>query len=110
MEMRGIPFRAIDWSGVEVVEHKGETGTSTWRTREAGSLRQRVVEYSPGYRSDHWCAKGHVFFVIEGEFGVKLKDGTDCLLGPGMSFLAGDDDANPHRGYSDKGARVFIVD
>jgi quercetin dioxygenase-like cupin family protein len=86
MEMRGIPFGAIDWSGVEAVKHKGETGTSTWRAREAGSLRQRVVEYSPGYRSDHWCAKGHVFFVIDGEFGIKLKGG-ERLSGFGQLFV-----------------------
>jgi len=52
----------------------------------------------------------HVFYVLEGKFGVALKDGRDFRLGPGMSFASGDDAANPHLGYSEKGARVFIVD
>jgi hypothetical protein len=104
------PFTVTDWSALESVEHKGETGTSVWRTVQAGPLRVRVVEYSAGYRSDHWCPKGHVFLVLEGEFGIALKDGRSFLLGPGMSFAAGDDEANPHLGYSGNGAKAFIVD
>jgi quercetin dioxygenase-like cupin family protein len=110
MNIPQIPFTATDWAEVREDEHKGSTGTSRWRTVEAGGIRLRIVDYSPGYLSDHWCPKGHVFYVLEGEFGIKLKDGTDIVLGAGMSFIAGDDDANPHRGYSEKGARAFIVD
>jgi hypothetical protein len=104
------PFTVTDWSAVEAVEHKGETGTSVWRAVQAGPLRVRVVEYSAGYRSDHWCPRGHIFLVLEGEFGIALKDGRSFLLGPGMSFEAGDDEANPHMGYSAKGGKAFIVD
>jgi hypothetical protein len=110
MVMRDIPFRAVVWEDVEPVEHKGESGASRWRVVESGGLRVRLVEYTPGYRSDHWCPKGHVFHVIEGEFGVKLKDGTDRLIGAGMTFLAGDDEKNPHLGYTEKGARALIID
>ena len=110
MNLPDIPFRVVDWPGVEPVEHKGESGTSRWRVVETGGIRVRVVEYSPGYRSDHWCPRGHIFHVLEGEFGIRLKDGTDHLLGPGMTFLAGDDEANPHLGHTERGARAFIVD
>ena len=27
---------------------------------DTGALRVRMVEYSPGYLADHWCAKGHI--------------------------------------------------
>jgi hypothetical protein len=38
-----------------------------WRTRQFGAIRVRIVEYSPGYLADHWCAKGHILFCLEGE-------------------------------------------
>ena len=110
MEMRGFPFMVTDWAALPAVEHRGETGMSSWRTVEAGAIRLRLVDYSPGYRSDHWCPKGHVFFVVEGTFGVQLKNGETHTIRPAMSFIAPDDAANPHLGFSESGAKVFIVD
>ena len=40
----GIPYHAIDWVLVPRTEHKGETGTSFWRTQQFGGLRIRIVE------------------------------------------------------------------
>jgi hypothetical protein len=110
MNITDVPFTETDFPAVAPVEHKGETGTSFRRVFECGNVRARVVYYSAGYRSDHWCPRGHVFYVLEGAFGIVLKDGRRFLLGPGMGFGAGDDEGNPHLGYSEKGARVFIVD
>ena len=68
------------------------------------------VEYLPGFYSDHWCSRGHVLLVLEGELGIQLRDGREFVMKPGTSFQAEDDDANPHLVFSDKGAKVFIVD
>jgi quercetin dioxygenase-like cupin family protein len=110
MKILETPFTVTDWAAVAPEEHKGEQGMSFWRVFESGNVRVRVVDYSPGYRSDHWCPRGHVLYVLQGEFGIAFKDGRDYRLGPGSSFQAGDDEANPHLGHSEKGARVFIVD
>jgi quercetin dioxygenase-like cupin family protein len=110
MKISGLPFVVTDWREVEQREYPGETGTSHWRVFEGGGLRVRVVDYSPGFRSDHWCPRGHVLYVLEGEFHVDLRDGRTFVLRTGMSFQAGDDEANPHLGRSPRGARVFIVD
>jgi quercetin dioxygenase-like cupin family protein len=110
MKIDDVPFTVTDFQAIPPVEHPGETGTSFWRVFESGNVRTRIVDYSAGYRSDHWCPRGHVLYVLEGEFRIVLKDGRDFRLGPGMGFEAGDDEANPHLGYSEKGARVFIVD
>lgn len=110
MKISGVPFTVTDWKDVEQSEHKGETGTSFWRVFEAGNIRVRIVDYSPGFRSDHWCPRGHVLYVLEGEFGIALKDGGDFLLKPGMSFQTEDDEVTPHAAASAGGARVFIVD
>lgn len=109
MQMDGIPFTTTDWSTVERTEHPGDTGTAYWRTRNFGAIRVRLVEYTPGYLADHWCAKGHVLFVLEGELHTELDDGRTYVLKPGMSYQVADH-AEAHRSSTDVGATLFIVD
>jgi len=110
MNIDNVPFTFTDWSKIPPKEYKGETGTSFWRVFEAGNIRVRMVEYSSGFRSDHWCARGHVLLVLEGELIIELKDEQVYRMPPGTSFQAADDEANPHMAYTDKGAKVYIVD
>ena len=109
MQMSGIPFGTTDWSQVERVEHKGERGTSHWRTQQFGSIRVRMVEYTPGYFADHWCVKGHILLCVAGELHTDLKDGRTFTLKPGMSYQVADN-AEPHRSHTEAGATLFIVD
>jgi hypothetical protein len=109
MRMSQIPFGTTDWSGIEPTEHKGESGVARWRTRQFGDLRVRMVEYSPGYRVDHWCVKGHILLCIEGELHTELKDGRVFTLTAGTSYQVADN-AEPHRSYTGVGAKLFIVD
>jgi hypothetical protein len=109
MQMADIPFAATDWSTVECTEHKGETGVAYWRTREFGGIRVRMVEYSPGYRADHWCSKGHILLCLQGELHTELADGRKFTLTPGVSYQVADG-ADAHRSHTATGARLFIVD
>jgi len=110
MKIQNISFTITDWKKIRPVEYKGESGTSFWRTIESGNIRVRIVEYSPGFKSDHYCYRGHIVLVLEGELCIKLKDGQTFLLDKGMSFQAEDDKTNPHLAYTETGAKVFIVD
>ncbi len=110
MKIQDIPFTVINWERVTLEEHKGETGTSFWRTLKNGDIRIRKIEYSPGYRADHWCGRGHILLVLEGELIIQLKNGEEYTLSQGKSFQAADDESNPHLAYTEKGAKVFIVD
>lgn len=109
MKIAAIPFSVTDWSEVTPVEHKGERGSAFWRTREFGPIRVRLVEYTPGYLADHWCAKGHILLCTEGELSTELKDGRSFTLKPGMSYQVADD-GEPHRSSTETGAKIFIVD
>jgi len=109
MQMTDIPFGTTDWSAVEVTEHRGERGVALWRTRHFGGIRVRLVEYSPGYRADHWCSKGHILLCLEGELHTELADGRTFVLKPGTSYQVADN-AEPHRSSTAKGAKLFIVD
>ena len=109
MKLEGISFQTADWSTVEPTTHPGEAGVATWRTKEVGNVRVRMVDYSPGYVADHWCERGHVVLVLEGELITQLRDGPEVVLGPGQSYVVADGDG-AHRSRSPRGARLFIVD
>jgi quercetin dioxygenase-like cupin family protein len=109
MDMHNIPFGLTQWAQIPATEHQGETGHATWRTQNFDTLRVRMVEYSPGYRADHWCTKGHILLCLEGELHTQLADGREFVLTPGTSYQVADN-AEPHRSYTTSGARLFIVD
>ena len=109
MRIEGVPFMTTDWSTVPATEHPGETGVAVWRTVEVGNIRVRMVEYSPDYLADHWCSRGHVLFVLEGELVTELQDGRVVRLTPGMSYQVANDDV-PHRSRTEAGAKLFVVD
>ena len=107
--MSTIPFQTIDWSAVEKVDHKGETGTAIWQTIQFPGLRIRQVEYSPGYKADHWCQKGHVVHCLEGEMVSELRTGEHQLLSAGMMYVVSDDQSS-HRSTSTHGVKLLIID
>lgn len=109
MRIENVPFTAVDWAKVPETEHAGETGAASWRTIQLGPIRVRKVRYTPGYRADHWCSKGHVLLVLEGELVTELRDGSSVTLTPGMSYHVADD-LMPHRSRTAGGASLFIVD
>jgi hypothetical protein len=110
MKLDPTPFTATDWSAIPPTRHPGETGEATWRTLTIGDVRIRRVDYSPGYLADHWCDRGHVLFVIEGEVDTELKDGRSFKLTAGMSYQVSDFGDPAHRSSTATGARLFIVD
>ena len=75
MRLTNIPFGTTDWATENPTIHQGATGVATWRTRQFGDIRVRMVEYSPGYLADHWCEKGHILLCVEGELHTDIKDG-----------------------------------
>jgi len=109
MHIAGLPFGVTDWNAVEKTVHAGVFGEATWRTRQFGELRLRMVEYSPGYQADHWCTKGHFLLCLEGELETELADGRKFKLGPGMMYQVADG-TEPHRSTTRHGARLYIVD
>ena len=109
MNIANLPFGTVDWSAVEATTHAGTSGEASWRTRQFGDVRVRVMEYSAGYVADHWCSKGHFLLCLEGELETELADGRRFILTPGMSYHVADG-AEPHRSRTRVGARLYCVD
>ena len=110
MKLPTLPFTVTDWNSIEPTVHPGETGHALWRTFTVGDLRVRMVEYSPGYLADHWCDRGHVLYVLEGELETELRDGRKFTLKPGMSYQVSDHGDASHRSSTRTGVKLFIVD
>jgi hypothetical protein len=102
-------FHTTDWSCITATEHAGASGVASWRTLKFGDLRVRLVEYSAGYKADHWCTLGHILFCLEGELVTELQDGRMFVLRAGMSYQVSDD-VSAHRSSTTTGAKLFIVD
>jgi hypothetical protein len=109
VHLSDIPFGITDWRRLDPTEHRGEAGVARWRTQQFGAVRVRLVEYSAGYRADHWCRKGHILFCVAGELETELADGRVFRLKAGMSYQVADN-AEPHRSRTMSGATLFIVD
>lgn len=109
MKIEEVPFCTTKWDEIAPTEHPGITGMAYWRTFEQGNIRVRLVEYTPGYKADHWCSRDHVLFVLEGELFTRLQDGREFCLTPGMSYQVAEN-SDPHRSHTAKGAKLLIVD
>lgn len=109
MKLDEIPFQAVDWTAIAPTLHPGAPGEASWRTLEVGNVRARVVEYSPGYIADHWCERGHVVYVLDGELVTELRDGRSFTATRGQGYVVADGDG-AHRSRTATGARLLIVD
>ena len=109
MNQANIPYQAIDWDSIPRTEHKGETGTSYWRTLQLPGLRIRIVEYGKGYLADHWCQKGHIVHCLEGEFVNELQSDDKTILTKGMTYVVSDE-LSSHRSRTKNGAKLLIID
>ncbi len=109
VEKYHIPFGITDWSTVSSITHPGETGFAVWKTLQLGGLRIRIIEYSENYLADHWCQKGHLLFVLEGELITELSDGKKFKMKEGMSYQVSDE-LSSHRSFAPTGAKLLIVD
>ena len=109
MNIKSFPFKTLNWSSIPKEEHNGETGVAWWQVQLVNDIRVRLVEYSPGYKADHWCSKGHIIYCLEGEMDTELEDGRVTKLTKGMCYFVGDNN-EAHRTSTASGCKLFIVD
>ena len=110
MKLPPTVFTVTNFAEIPSSVEVGQCGDSLSRTVVSGRLRLRLVDYQAGYVADHWCDRGHVFYVLEGEIDVELRDGRRFSLRPGMSFHVSDYGDAAHRVSTARGGAAFIVD
>ena len=109
MQIIGALNTIINWNEVQISKHSGETGSAYQRTAELGNVRLRIVEYSSGFKADHWCCRGHVIYVLAGEIIFELKDRIRVILIKGMSWCSHDNNENAHIIFTENGACYLLL-
>jgi hypothetical protein len=109
MKLDSIPFAVVDWDQLTESSQSGDSGSCSSRTMDVGDVRLRLLRYSPGFLADHWCVRGHLGYVLEGDVVLELRDGSEYTVTPGMTFQI-PEGSPAHRVASRGGARVLIVD
>ncbi|MEJ7627821.1 MAG: DHCW motif cupin fold protein [Ferruginibacter sp.] len=109
MELPVFPFQLLNWDSVSAEEHLGTTGKSTWKVIQMGNIRIRLVEYSAGYKANHWCSKGHIIYCIQGQMETELADKRVFAIKSGNGYMVGEENES-HSSSSREGCVLFIVD
>ena len=107
--MTAIEFQTTDWNKAEWTTQPGESGSAQYQTLQYANLRIRKVKYSAGYKANHWCTKGHLLFLIDGDLRSELSDGRVFELQTGMSYQVSNG-VSSHRSTSVHGAELVIID
>lgn len=110
MQIISEPYSVIDWDKVRIEKQSGETGFAWSRTIDTGNIRIILVEYSPGFKAGHWCCRGHVIHLLDGEMSIELKDGSVIRLIKGMSCCFSDSKAIAHKPFTGTGAFLLVID
>ena len=72
--------------------------------------RLRLVEYSPDMEP-HWCERGHVGYVLEGQFQIEFNDGTQVFnAGDGIVIPGGPEHRHKATASSAIVRAIFVED
>jgi ethanolamine utilization protein EutQ (cupin superfamily) len=80
------------------------------RAYREGGRQLRLVEYTKSM-SPHWCAKGHVGLVLDGQFEIRFDDAVLVFkAGDGVFIPDGEQHRHMGRALSDVVRLVFVED
>lgn len=100
----GIDFPNMEWTSWEKPGANGRVKISY-----IGNKRLRLLELPPGFNEEHWCLKGHVGYVLQGEFTIHYED-RKVSCSPGMGFVIPDGDPHRSQGMEGNPTLVFVLD
>lgn len=101
--------KSFSWDEINAEIVTGKTGHAAIKTEFLGDVKIRNIVYSENYKADHWCVKGHLIYILEGQLVIHHKEGETHLLKAGMSYLVGDD-SMAHLAETVAGATVLVID
>ncbi len=77
---------------------------------ERDGRRLRLAEFTRGFVEPHWCAKGHIGYVLEGEMEVDFRGKKVTFrTGDGLFIPPGDEHGHKARVLTDT-VRVVLVE
>ena len=110
MDYPKCSFTRIPFPALPQQEHVGKTGAMLFRQADQAGIRMRVVDYAPGYLTDHWCDRGHFAYVLAGVVTIELQGKDSHVVQTGEAFVVSTGGDAAHRLSTKDGARVLLVD
>lgn len=103
-QLVGIDFPNMPWERWQKPGAEGRV-----KMMFVGDKRIRILELPAGFREENWCEKGHVGYVLQGQFTIEFRN-HEVACGPGMGFVIPDGDPHRSRGLPGDPTTVFVVD
>jgi quercetin dioxygenase-like cupin family protein len=100
-----IDFASLSWDGWT----SGADVPGRVKVAEAEGQRVRLLELGPGFVEPQWCEKGHIGYVISGQYVTEL-DGATWTMRAGQGFILPTGTRHRSRNAGSMPAIVFIVD
>lgn len=99
----------INWLEIADEAIEGEMGFALVKTKMVGDIRVRRIAYSANYKSDHWCTRGHIVQVLQGQLNLEHEDGSTLVAKAGSGYIVGENTMG-HKAFTKAGAIAWIVD
>jgi quercetin dioxygenase-like cupin family protein len=98
-----IDFASLAWDG-----WNSET-LARVKAAEADGYEMRLFELGPSFVEPQWCTRGHVGYVVSGQYITDLDDGT-LQMRAGQGFVLPPGVRHRSRNTGAMPAIVFLVD
>ena len=102
MDQYKVEFESIPW----------ETPMAglRFKAKRQGGRQLRLVEYTKEMEP-HWCEKGHIGYVLDGQFEIKFERGVAIFnAGDGVFIPSGPEHKHMGKVLSDAVRAVFVED
>ncbi len=102
--MMRVAFEQLPWvtspSGLRSKRHK------------VGTSELRLLEFTRDLAHPHWCATGHVGYVLEGEMEVERAEGGPVIFraGDGVVIPGGEPGRHRPRSLTERVRLLFVED
>lgn len=72
------------------------------------NIKMRLLRFNDDFVENHWCTKGHIGYVLDGEITINFNGKTETYKkGDGLWIEAGED--NKHKAIIAKGLFVEMI-
>lgn len=109
MEINISEDALINWNNIKSEMVNGTHGFVSSKMIEFANFKIRELVFSKQYEADHWCEKGHVIFVLDGELIIEYNDHTLLKIKKGQTLVLGDQ-ISSHKAKTELETKVWILD
>jgi ethanolamine utilization protein EutQ (cupin superfamily) len=102
MDWHRVDFESLPW--------QAPIDGLRFKAKQHGGKQLRLVEYTKDMEP-HWCEKGHIGYVLEGEFEIRFDSEVATFKpGDGIFIPSGSEDKHMGKVLTDMVRVIFVED